>query len=58
MTREEVLKLAEKHDGKIARVKEFCDFIGITENEFWDIADSFRGKNAWGKDEEGNWVKR
>lgn len=58
MTREEAIKLVEKYDGKVERVKEFCDFIGITENEFWKIADSFRGKDVWEKDSKGKWKKK
>ncbi|MFC1954045.1 N-acetyl sugar amidotransferase [Chloroflexota bacterium] len=57
MTRDEAFKLAEKYDGKVERVKEFCDFIGITPERFWEIAESFRGKDAWMKDAEGKWVK-
>jgi hypothetical protein len=58
MTRDEAFRLAEKHDGKVEKVKEFCDFIGITEKEFWGIAESFRGKDAWMKDAKGRWSKR
>ena len=57
ITREEALELAERYDGKVERAKEFCDFIGMTEKEFWEVADSFRGEKAWMKDDKGNWVR-
>ena len=37
--------------------KEFLEFTGFTEKEFWDIADSWRNKNLWHM--QGNdWVKK
>jgi len=58
MTRKDALRVVEERDGGTERVKEFCDFIGISEKEFWKIAESFRGKKAWMKDDKGNWVKK
>jgi N-acetyl sugar amidotransferase len=49
MTREEAVELAERLDGKCADryIHRFCDFIGISEDEFWDVAERYRGKDVW-----------
>lgn len=43
LKREEGLELAEKYDGKCNPdyIKRYCDYIGIDEEEFWKIANSF-----------------
>ena len=55
MTREEGIELVKKYDGKCSEVyiKDFCNFIGITDTEFWDISEKFRGK-MWVK-KNNNW---
>ncbi len=57
MKREEAIELIKKYDGKCSRqyIKNFCDYIEITEEEFWGVAESFRNKDIWKKDEAGNW---
>lgn len=57
MTREEAIELVKKYDGKCAPryIKKFCDFIGITEAEFWETADRFRNPDIWEKDKRGSW---
>jgi N-acetyl sugar amidotransferase len=46
ITREKGLELAEEYDGKCNPdyIKRFCDYINITEEEFWKIANSFKRK--------------
>lgn len=57
ITREEGINLVKKYDGKLNNkyVKMFCDYIEITENEFWRVANKFRDKNIWQK-KNGKWV--
>lgn len=57
ITREEGLELVKKYDGKcdIQYIKKFCDYIGITIEEFWRVADSFRGP-MWERDANGEWI--
>ena len=45
ITREEAIKLVRKYDGKCddKYVKQFCDYIQISLDEFWKTANSFRG---------------
>jgi len=56
ITREEGIELVRKFDGKCAEsyIKKFCDYIEISVEEFWNVANKFRG-SMWVKDEEGNW---
>lgn len=51
ITRDEGLKLAQKYDGHCNPdyIKRYCDYIGITVEEFWRVADSFRNPDIWKK---------
>lgn len=57
ITRDEAIELIKKYDGKcgIQYTKKFCDYIGITVDEFWEHANKFRGK-MWEKNNKGDWV--
>lgn len=56
ITREEGLRLVKKYDGHCNPdyIKRYCNYIGITIEEFWKVADSFRGPNIW-KKVNGKW---
>lgn len=56
ITREEAIQLVKKYDGKCAEryMLKFCNYIGITLEEFWFIANQFRGP-VWIKDEQDKW---
>lgn len=56
MTRQKAIELVKKHDGKCADkfVKRFCNYIGISERKFWKVAESYRDKNIWEKNKDGN----
>ena len=43
ITRDEGIELVEKYDGKChpKYIKKFCDYIDITESEFWRVVDRF-----------------
>lgn len=55
ITRDEAIKLVRQYDGKCSDyyIKQFCDFIGISLDEFWRIANQFRG-SMWIK-KNGSW---
>jgi len=57
ITREEAVSLVKKYDGKCGArfVKNFCDYIEISVDEFWKVANSFRGP-MWTKNKKGEWV--
>lgn len=49
MDRDEGIELVKKFDGKCSRryVNEFCKYLGITEDEFWEVTEKFRNKDIW-----------
>lgn len=49
ITREEAIKLVKEHDSKLDpwALKDFLEFTGYTEKEFWEIAERFRNKDIW-----------
>lgn len=57
MTRQQAIELVKRYDGKCSSyyIKRFCDYIGIREEEFWEVAESRRNKNIWEKDAGGEW---
>lgn len=57
MTRDEAIKLVKEHDHKVDPIalKDFFEFTGYTEMEFWEIAERFRNKDIWEK-VDGEWM--
>ena len=56
ISREEGIALVKEYDGKCGEryILLFCDYIGITVDEFWRVANSFRGR-MWKLNENGDW---
>ena len=56
ITRDEAIELVEKYDGKCSEVyiKKFCGYVGISQKEFWDVTEKFRGP-MWKRDQKENW---
>lgn len=56
ISREEGILLVKEFDGRCADryIKQFCDYIEISSDEFWKVTDSFRG-DMWERDEKGRW---
>lgn len=57
MSREEGMALVRLYDGKCAPkyIHEFCRYIGITPEEFWRVAESYRDQKIFEKDSLGHW---
>ncbi len=57
MTREEGIELLKKYDGKChpRYINAFCDYLGITQEKFWEVVEAFRDKNIWKKNANGKW---
>lgn len=57
MSREEGVEIVRKFDGKCADryVKKLADYIGITVEEFWRVAESYRNHDLFEQDVQGNW---
>lgn len=58
--RDEGVELVKKYDGRCAPrfIEKFCNYIGITEDEFWALAESYRNDTIWEKDQLGQWQLR
>ena len=59
ITREEAVALVHKYDTEFPKLyfKEFLEFTDLSENEFWDIASTWRNENLW-KTKGNDWVKK
>lgn len=55
LIREEAVSLVNKYDGELPRryLNDVLEYLDLNEKEFLDIADSFRPKHLWEKDESG-----
>jgi len=55
LTREEGIRLVKQHDGRLdeKHIKDFCSYIEITVERFWDVVDGFINKDLFHK--EGLW---
>jgi N-acetyl sugar amidotransferase len=60
MTRQEGLDLVRKYDGKCdpEYIRRFCRYLGITDDEFWRVAESFRNRDIWELDAVNGWRLR
>ena len=58
LTREQAVQLVKEHDGNLDPlcVKDFCEFCGYTETEFWSIIDKFYDPDLFEKDDCDKWV--
>ena len=56
MTRDEAIELIKKYDGNCCQtyIEKFCNYIGISNEEFWKTTEKFRGL-MWKKDKNGDW---
>ena len=57
MTREEAVEAVRLHDAKLDSwcVRDFVEFVGYSETEFWDIVDKFYNRDLFEKNEMGEW---
>lgn len=57
LTRDQAIEIVKKRDHALDPkcVREFCDFCGYTESEFWKIVDSLYNRDLFFKDKTGQW---
>ena len=57
ISREKGIELVKKHDHDLDSlcVRDFCEFLGYRESDFWSITDSFYNKEIFKKNEMGKW---
>lgn len=60
INREEAVILVKKHDAQLDPlcVRDFCEFCGYSESEFWNIVDKFYNRELFEKNEQGEWILR
>lgn len=60
MTREEAIKLVNERDHILDQrvLDDYCDFVGITVKEFWEIADKWYNKDLFEQNKFGVWTKK
>lgn len=58
LTRKEAAEIVKKRDHALDPrcVREFCEFCGYKESEFWGIIDKFYNRDLFEKDEFGEWI--
>ena len=58
ITREQGIELVKKHDHLLdpLMVRDFCEFVGYTETEFWKIIDKHYNTDIFKKNEYGEWA--
>lgn len=58
LTREEGVKLVKKYDHVVSSdLKYWCEYVNMSEDEFWNIADTFRDPRVWWI-ENNAWIKK
>ena len=57
MTREEAIRLVRERDSRLdpLSVKDFCEFCGYSERDFWAIMDTHYNREIFKKDQFGQW---
>jgi len=58
LKREEAQKLVEEHDHAldVKSIRDFCEFLGYSETEFWEIVDKFYNRELFEKNQYGEWA--
>ena len=58
ISREKAFEYVKEHDSNLDPlcVRDFCEFCGYTEREFWDIIDGLYNRELFEKDSYGRWV--
>jgi N-acetyl sugar amidotransferase len=57
ITRKEAIELVRKVGEELPReeIEEFCNYVGISESRFFEIAETFRNKDVWIDSGRGRW---
>lgn len=60
ITRDDAKWLVEQYDGKCGEkyIKDACEYMGITVEEFWKEVDKWVNKDLFYKDEKGKWLPK
>ncbi|MDD4528199.1 MAG: N-acetyl sugar amidotransferase, partial [Candidatus Margulisbacteria bacterium] len=57
ITRERAFELVREHDHALdpLSVRDFCDFLGYSEKQFWGIVDKLYNTEIFYEDKNGSW---
>ena len=57
LSRDEAINIISERGDETpySEIEKFCEYLQITNEEFWQIANSFRNKDIWKKDKKGTW---
>lgn len=60
LTREEAIWYVKQYDGKCGQqyIKETCNYLSITEKEFWEVVDRYVNQQLFEKNSEGKWIPK
>lgn len=60
LTREEAIWYVKQYDGKCGQqyIKETCNYLSITEKEFWEVVDRYVNQKLFEKNSEGKWIPK
>jgi len=57
ISREQAVQLVKEHDSKLDSlvIRDFCEFLGYSVREFWEIVDTYYNRELFEKDMTGKW---
>ena len=60
LDREDGIWLLQQYDGKCGDryIEDFCKYIDITVEQFWEVVDRYVNRDLFEKDEKGKWVPK
>ncbi len=60
LTREEAIWYVEQYDGKCGQqyIEETCNYLSITQEEFWNVVDRYVNRQLFEKNSEGKWIPK
>ena len=60
LDREDGIWLLQQYDGKCADryIDDFCKYIDITREQFWEVVDKYVNRDLFEKDAKGKWVPK
>lgn len=60
LSREDAVWYIKEYDGKCGDkfIKAACEYLSITEKEFWDVVDKYVNRDLFEKNESGHWIPK
>ena len=60
ISREDAIWYVEEYDGKCGEkyIKAACDYLNITEKDFWNVVDRYVNRNLFTKNKNGKWIPK